>query len=684
LQKLFFMNAWFTLPQLPLTDPIPIFLLVLLIILSAPLLNRVKIPHIIGLILAGMLLGPFGLNVLANDKSFELFGKVGILYIMFLAGLEIDLNTFKKNSVKGVIFGLYTFSIPMTLGVLTSVYILKFDWINSILLASMYASHTLLSYPIVSKMGISKNRAVSITGAGTILTDTAALLILAAIVAIHNDNVGALYWIKFGVSALICGLIIFVVLPIVAKYFLRRFSDNVAQYIFVLAVVFLASLLTDAAGLEGILGAFFAGLVLNRLIPNISPLMNRIEFVGNAIFIPFFLISIGMLIDIRAFFMNSEALLVATVMTVVATFSKWLAAYLTQKTCKLTSTEGELIFGLSNAQAAATLAAVMIGYKIGLLNDSVLNGTVVMILITCTISSVVTERAARKIAANTLKAEKLHQKLGDERILIPISNPKTMPQLIEFGNLIKPATYKKALFALNIESHNDENVASSKLMESAANIAASTDNELTTIVKSGINIANCIVETMAEENITDVLVGIHKKNNFVDSFFGNTIERLLKEAGQTLFICSQKKPINSVKRLIVVVPEKAELETGFAIWFDRIKNIATNLSVKLAFYGNKETNAALKKISSDYSDLMISFHELESWEDFLLIIKAVKPHDFLFIISARKGSLSYNPLFEKIPYYLTKYFTENDFTIVFPQQIQANAKTNELFNPLTI
>lgn len=676
------MNDWFTLPQLPLTDPIPIFLLVLLIILSAPLLNKLRIPHIIGLIVAGMLLGPFGLNILSNDESFKLFGKVGILYIMFLAGLEIDLNTFKKNSTKGVIFGFYTFIIPMVLGVLSGIYILKFDLITSTLLASMYASHTLIAYPIVSKMGISKNRAVSIAVAGTIFTVTAALLILAAIVAIHNNNVGPLYWLKFGISALLCGFIIFFILPRIARYFLRRFSDSVAQYIFVLAIVFIASLLSDAAGLEGILGAFFAGLVLNRLIPSISPLMNRIEFVGNAIFIPFFLISIGMLINVKAFIVSPQALLVAAVMTLVATFSKWFAAVLTQKTCKLTSTEKHLIFGLSNGQAAATLAAVMIGYQIGLLNDNVLNGTVVMILLTCTISSIVTEKAARKLATEELKLEKAHHQLGDERILIPISNPQTMPQLIDFSNLIKRPTNKKALFALNIESHNDENVAGSKLMDSAAKLFAATDNQLTQIIKSDINVANCIVETMAEYNITDVLVGIHKKSKFVDTFFGNTIEHLLKEGGQNIFIYNQKNTTNSVKRIIVVVPEKAELEQGFELWFDRVKNIATNLSVKILFYGNKETLIELKKICNLYNELVVSFSELESWEDFLIITKAVKVHDSVIIISARKGTLSYNPLFEKLPYYLTKYFVDNNFVIVFPKQIQSGEKTGELFNPL--
>ena len=347
------MLCW--LPTLPLTDPIPIFLLVLLIILCAPLLNRARIPHIVGLILAGMALGPNGLNVLANDASFDLLGKVGILYIMFLAGLEIDLNTFRRNSTKGVVFGLYTFAIPMLLGTLSGVYLLRFDWVTSVLLASMYASHTLIAYPVVSKMGVAKSRSVSIAVAGTIVTVTASLFILAVIVALRNGTSGVWYWLRFGVGVVLLCAVVFGVFPKLARWFLGRFGDSVAQYIFVLAMVFLASLLAEVVGLEGILGAFFAGLVLNRLIPGVSPLMNRIEFVGNAIFIPFFLISIGMLIDVQAFFVSPTALLVAAVMSVVATFSKWLAAWLTERTCRLGRTEGRLLFGLSNGANVACI-----------------------------------------------------------------------------------------------------------------------------------------------------------------------------------------------------------------------------------------------------------------------------------------------------------------------------------------
>lgn len=676
------MLCW--LPTLPLTDPIPIFLLVLLIILCAPMLNRVRIPHIVGLILAGIVLGPNGLNVLANDASFDLFGKVGILYIMFLAGLEIDLNTFRRNSTKGFVFGLYTFAIPMLLGTLSGVYLLHFDWVTSVLLASMYASHTLIAYPIVSKMGVAKSRSVSIAVAGTIVTVTASLFILAVIVALHNGSSGVWYWVRFGVANLLVGAVIFGIFPKVARWFLGRFGDSVAQYIFVLAMVFVASLLADVVGMEGILGAFFAGLVLNRLIPGVSPLMNRIEFVGNAIFIPFFLISIGMLIDVQAFFVSPQALLVAAVMSVVATFSKWLAAWLTERTCRLGRTEGRLLFGLSNGQAAATLAAVMIGYNLGLLNDDVLNGTIVMILVTCTISSLVTERAARRLAADELSAEHVAHDAAGERILIPMSYAETMPQLIDVANLLKSPHNKNALFAVNVHGEDTDGASGQRLLERAAALAAASDNKLTLISKTGVNVANTLAECIAEYDISDVLVNIHKKTSFVDTFLGNKIERLLHESRQNIFVCSSQNPVNTIKRLVVVVPDKAELEEGFALWFDRVKNIVLNLGVPLLFFANADTTAALKTQCARFKNLHVKYNELASWEDFLIVTKAVRPHDSVMIVTARKGTLSYNPLFEKLPYYLTKYFAQNNFALIFPRQTISTEKTGELFNPLHV
>lgn len=672
------------LPDLPLADPIQIFLLVLLIILCAPVLNRIKIPHIIGLILAGMILGPYALNILDNDKSFELFGQVGILYIMFQAGLEIDLNALKQNKSRSIMFGIYTFLIPMVMGTLSCIYLLGLDLIKSLLVASMFASHTLISYPIVGKMGIARHRAVGITVAGTIITVTASLLVLAVIVALTKGEMNSAFWIRFGIGTTIFALVTFLLLPWLSRLFLAKFHDNIAQYIFVLAVVFFASLCAQAVGLEGILGAFFAGLILNRLIPGVSPLANRIEFVGNAIFIPFFLISIGMQIDLLAFISSAEALFVSAVMTIIATSSKWLSAKLLQKTTKMTKVEGDLIFGLSNGQAAATLAAAMIGYNIGLINDNILNGTIVMILITCTISSIVTEKAARKIATEESKNESQENFVTEERILIPISNPQTMPMLLDMSNLLKQSKNRDALYALKIGNPDDDN--NKRLMESAAKLVASTDNKLNCIIKNDINISNCILNTAREHHITDILVGIHRKANIVDTFLGSTISSLISStSNQTLFIYKAQNPINYIKRIVVAVPDRAEYEPGFAIWYDRISNLVSQLSIELQFFAGKNTTEALKILHSKYPSMSIDYKEFGSWEEFPLISKSIKKHDMLAIITARKSTLSYNSLFDKIPYYLNKNFTEQDFILIYPQQTtEENFVDSTNYNTLKI
>ena len=333
--------------KLPITDPTWIFLLVLLIILFAPiLLTKLRIPHIIGMILAGLAIGEHGFNILVRDSSFELFGKVGVYYIMFLAGLEMNMADFKKNRGKAVALGLLAFIIPISIGMVTNVLLLKYSLITSILLASMYASHTLVAYPIVIRYGISRQRSVSIAVGGTAVTDTLTLLVLAVISGVFKGEAG--------------------LLPRVGRWFFRRYDDNVMQYIFVLAMVFLGAGLMELIGMEGILGAFLVGLVLNRLIPHVSPLMSHLEFVGN----------------VKVIFGGGDALKVAGVMIVVALGGKWIASWLTQKIYRMSVLERELMFGLSNAQAAATLAAVLVGYNIilpdgsRLLNEDVLNGTV--------------------------------------------------------------------------------------------------------------------------------------------------------------------------------------------------------------------------------------------------------------------------------------------------------------------
>lgn len=396
---------------LPIINPVLKFLVILIVILVAPIiLNKLKIPHILGLIIAGAIIGPNGFNLLIRDSGIILSGTAGLLYIMFLAGLEINMAEFKRNRFKSLVFGLYTFIIPIILGILSSYYILKLSMLSSVLVASMYASHTLIAYPILSNLGVNKNRAVNIAVGGTMITDTLALLVLAVIVRMTTGELTLAFWMKLTISVLCFGLIVMLLFPIIGKWFLKRFEDKVTQYIFVLVMVFLGAILAEAAGIEAIIGAFLSGLALNRLIPSTSPLMNRIEFVGNAIFIPFFLISVGMLVDYQAFFKDFETIKVALVMTFIATTAKYIAAWLSQKTFKFTIDERRLIFGLSNAQAAATLAAVMVGYNIiigetesgesvRLLNENILNGTIVMILVTCTIATLSAQKGARNISS---------------------------------------------------------------------------------------------------------------------------------------------------------------------------------------------------------------------------------------------------------------------------------------------
>ena len=405
-----------SLLKFPLTDPVLIFSVILFIILLAPIiLHRFKIPDLIGLILAGALIGPNGLGIMARDSSIELFGKVGLLYIMFIAGLEIDLADLKKNYSRGVYFGLLTFLIPMGMGTAAGVYLLQLSWPSSVLLASMFASHTLMTYPIVSKYGVTKNRAVNVSIGATVITCLLALLVLAVIVGMSTGEINGNFWWRLSLSTAIFVAGILLLFPILGRWFFKRYEDSIAQYIFVLALVFMASFLSKLAGLEDIIGAFLAGLALNRLIPNTSALMSRIEFVGNALFIPFFLIGVGMLVDYRVFMNGWASLWVAFIMCLVATLSKWLAAYITEKTLHYTRDEGRLLFGLSNAQAAATLAAVLVGYQvvlgwtpegeaIRLLDENVLNGTVVMILVTCTIASFVTQRGAQNVAIADISA----------------------------------------------------------------------------------------------------------------------------------------------------------------------------------------------------------------------------------------------------------------------------------------
>lgn len=677
---------------LPLADPVLKFLLILLIILAAPLLlNKLRIPHLLGLIIAGAIIGPHGFNLVLRDSSIILSGTAGLLYIMFLAGLEIDMADFKRNSTKSLAFGMYTFLIPMILGTVVGIWVLRFNVLTSVLLASMFASHTLIAYPIISKLGISKNKAVSITVGGTMITDTLALLVLTIIVGMATGQVNDMFWIRLGVSILIFALIVLFGFPFIGRWFFKHVHDNISQYIFVLVMVFLGSFLAQVAGMEAIIGAFLSGLALNRLIPQSSPLMNRVEFVGNAIFIPFFLLGVGMLIDYRTFFTSFETIKVGLIMIIVATAAKYIAAWMTQKTFHLSTDQRSVIFGLSNAQAAATLAAVMVGYNvitgtdtngepIRLLNESVLNGTILMILVTCTIASFAAQKGAHNIAAQDI-SDKEENKKESEHILIPVSNEETVEELVNLSLAIKSPQNKNGLFALKVidNHHSDEKALkqSRRVLQTAVNTAAATDTRMKDLLRYDLSVSNAIASVVKEREITDLVVGLHKEKDIPAAFLGHIVESVLAESSVSTFIYKPAQPISTVRRHLIIIPELAEKEIGFNQIIFRLRNVTQNTGAATVFYGSEATLNALKKLLAKKSG-EASYIEFNDWDDFLIVFRDIKPDDTMWIILSRKEGLSYAPAMARIPKYLNKYFQANSFVLAYPVQAGMNEGTRYL------
>ncbi|MFA6862881.1 MAG: cation:proton antiporter, partial [Dysgonamonadaceae bacterium] len=444
----------------PFTNPVLIFAVLLFIVLISPLLlKRLNVPGIIGLIVAGVIIGPHGLNLIADNAGVNIFSSIGLLYIMFIVGLELDLNEFKANRNKSVVFGFFTFFIPLIIGYPVCRYLLGYDVYASFLTASMFSTHTLVTYPIVSRMGVSKNQAVAITVGGTILTDTAVLIILAVVLNSSMGMFNIQFLLRLFISILIFSFIVFFVIPKIAQWFFQKVeSEKYSHYIFVVFIVFLSGFLAELGGIEPIIGAFAAGLALNRLIPHSSALMNRIEFIGNALFIPIFLISVGMLVNISVVFSGTTTIYVAAVLSVVALLGKWLGAFFTQKVFKYSVSQRNIIFGLSSAHAAATLAVILVGFKAGIIDEYILNGTIILILFTCLVASFITQKAAKEIAIAEEDEEIIPSELGhyaQEKILVAIADPANIGKHIELAMLLKDKKSVNSISLLGVVPNNE-------------------------------------------------------------------------------------------------------------------------------------------------------------------------------------------------------------------------------------
>lgn len=662
---------------LPITDPTWIFFVVLSIILFAPmLLERIRIPSIVGMIAAGVLIGPHGLHMLERDSSFELFGKVGLYYIMFLAALEMNMQDVQKIKGRALTLGLLSFLLPMAIGFGANSLLLGYGVAAAVLMAAMYASHTLVAYPIVLRYGLSRRRSVSIAVGGTIVADTLTLLVLAVVGGMFKDNVTGLYWVWLVVKVIVLGLLIVATFPPLARHFFRRYNDGVAQFIFVLALVFLGAGLMEFVGIEGILGAFLVGIVLNRSIPSSSPLMTHLEFVGNALFIPYFLIGVGMLLDVTAFVSHPGVFKVAAVMIVTGCLTKWLAAYLTQKMFRMDATDRSLMFGLTNSRAAATLAVVLVGYRIilpdggRLFDEDILNGTMMFILVTCVVSSFVTERTARRIAENKAIDEPAAQNHND-RILVSLANPATVPDLVAAGLMLRTPGSDAPLTALNVVLENDPDTRDEgiKQLERATKIAAAANVKLISRNRWSVNVVSGISHTMKEFEASDLLIGLHQKGRLTDTFFGKLATDLVASVEQQIIIYRPTVPLATTRRIHLLIPRKAEFEPGFHHWADRVGLLATQLSCRVDMYSGRGTMDAVRRYWEErkYS-IQSESHVYTEWHDFMTLAHVSQPDHLLVLIAARRGTLSYHHYINHLPEQIERYLSARGLMLIYPSQ----------------
>ena len=674
---------------LPITDPTLIFFVVLCIILLAPIImGKLRIPHIVGMVLAGMLIGKYGLNILERDSSFELFGEVGLYYIMFLAGLEIDMNGLKNNSWKVVGFGLLTFAVPFVLVFLSCLYMLHYSAVASLLLGSVLGSNTLIAYPIVCKYGLQKHNSVTLCVGASMISVTFALVVLAAIVGTYNNGTGVGFWLLFILKfAAYIGAAVYCI-PRITRWFLRRYSDAVMQYIFIMGILFLSAAITDMLGMEGVFGAFFAGLMLNRYIPHVSPLMNRIEFIGNALFIPYFLIGVGMLINVRVLFEGWSTAFITFCLVFFGTVGKALAAYAIAFFHRLPKVHGHMMFGLTAAHAAGSIAIVMVGIRLKvaegtyLLNDDMLNGVVMMILFTCIIGSMVTEKASRDIVLNDIPTSANDSNGDDEKILIPVKYPETAETLVNMAILMRNPKLNRGLVGLNVV-YDDENRLQGQekgksLLEKLANMAIAADVRMLTQVRIATNIANGIKHAFKEFNASEIIMGLHNHKNVSKRFWGEFIQSLFNGLNRQIVIVQCNQPLNTIRRIHVAVPSRAEFEPGFCRWMERVARMAGNLDCKIEFHGQQGSLSLIRDyIQNRHPNLRAEYTLMAHWIELPALAASIREDHMFVVVTARKGTVSYKLALEQLPEELTRHFSGKSLMIIYPDQYgeQADAMT---------
>ena len=638
---------------LPVNNPVLIFAIILFIILISPVvLKKFRVPGILGLIVSGIIIGPNGLNIISDSQAIDLFATIGILFLMFIAGLDLDQQQFSRTRNKSLLFGLLTYTVPFSIGLPVCYYLLDFNLITSLMISNMFATHTMVSYPIVTRLGLSRNEAVAVATGGTVITDTLVLFVLAIISGTVTGGSGIQLYVTLLLSFILFLLFMVYVVPPVSRWAFRRLEDdNYSQFIFVALVVFICAVLAEVAGLEPIIGAFAAGFILNSIIPAQSILRNRIDFTGNALFIPFFLISVGMVVDLRVVVAGPVPLIIAATLTAVALAGKWAAAEITSRLLHFTPDQRHLLFGLTSSHAAAILAVIMVGYRIGIIDDNVMNGTILLILVTCFVSSLVTESAGRKLALGGKQDSLMSSEADQETIIISLSNPQNMERLIDLALTLKKKNHNNLMYGLCVV--NDDEDATKKLslarstLEQAGSRALAAGRKIEPIATIDNNVATGIKRVAREKGATDIIIGTPGKSNLADILFGRPLEQLAANSPQTIFIYNAVNPINLHKNVTLFLPPNAEKEAKFRSIIDKVIRIADGNSIPLNSYSYGKTYAEIDQhIKKTKSLVLHNFVTITQGREIADIRLLLGDDDLLVIFSPQRGSLSWDQSYD--------------------------------------
>ena len=657
-----------------------VFFTVLIIILFAPIvMSKLRIPHIIGMVLAGVIIGPHGFNILERDASFELFGRVGILYIMFLAGLEMDLQGLKSDIKRVSIFSIASFLVPFIMMYIAGIYFLGYSSLASVILSSVMAANTLISYPIVARFGLQKHATTTISVGASMISLLLALIVVTAVEGGILGGTNVWFWVMFVAKFVLYCLAIYYIIRRVTRWFLRSYSDSVMQYIFVLGMMFFSAATSEAIGIDGIFGAFYSGLMLNRFIPHVSPLMNRIEFIGNAIFIPYFLIGVGMLINLGLLFEPSSGStavgIIPTVITIVivGTIGKAIAAYASCFAFRLPWQDGHLMFGLTSAHAAGGIAIVMIGMSLNIMGDDMLNGVVIMILFTCIISTIVTDYASRRIVITDGLRERQNNESDDEKMLIPVKYPETCNTLVNIAVLMRNRSLNRGLVALNVV-YDDEDAERNQqkghqLLESVVSRAADSDIRVQTQVRLATNIANGIKHAFKEFDCSEIIMGAHIHDNSRRAFWGDFAQSVFNGLSRQIIIARCTQPISTLRAIRVAVPSRAEFEPGFYRWLERLSRMAQNVGCRIIFHGRVDSlNLIDLYISHRHPGIRAEYVSMPKWKGLIELMENTLPDEMLVIVTARQGTVSYKAALANLPEEMTEHYKGTNYMILFPDQ----------------